>query len=509
MKSFDVIIVGSGIGGLCCGSILSLLGKKVLICEAHSKPGGVAHSFSNKGYNFESGPSLWSGLSKWPSNNPLKQILYLIDEDVDVIKYKEWKVLLPEAYFNLKVGNTGFKEIVRNLRGDLALNEWIKFLKSVEEISRVVNKIPLLSHSIDKNLWDKIKLAKQIIPDFNSLIKLQSGFGEIVDEHLNDPFLRNWTDLLSFLISGMSMYDTNTAAMATLFNEWFDPNCYLEYPKGGSQAVVNALIRGFQKNGGELLLSSKVENIILNNKIASGIRLKNGKEYTSNAVVLNCDIWQSRDLLPNKIVQSWKLNINDIKKCNSFLHIHLGFDASGIKDLPIHTIWVDKWERGITADRNIVVFSVPSVLDPEMAPKGKHILHGYTPANEPWEIWEKLKGDKKSYEIMKEKRCSVFFKALSAFIPDIKERTDIQMLGTPLTHNHFTNTHNGSYGPAISAAKRQFPGCKTPINNLFVCGASAFPGIGIPAVAASGAFAAEAIVGEKVYKKLISKVTKI
>ena len=49
MDKYDVVIVGSGIGGLCCGSILSLSGKKVLICEAHSQPGGVAHSFRRNG----------------------------------------------------------------------------------------------------------------------------------------------------------------------------------------------------------------------------------------------------------------------------------------------------------------------------------------------------------------------------------------------------------------------------------------------------------------------------
>ena len=50
MNNYDVIIVGSGIGGLCCGSLLALSGKKVLISEAHSKPGGVAHSFNLKAF---------------------------------------------------------------------------------------------------------------------------------------------------------------------------------------------------------------------------------------------------------------------------------------------------------------------------------------------------------------------------------------------------------------------------------------------------------------------------
>ena len=46
----------------------------------------------------------------------------------------------------------------------------------------------------------------------------------------------------------MPMQDTNSAAMATLFDEWFKPEAYLEYPKGGSESIVNALINAFRKN---------------------------------------------------------------------------------------------------------------------------------------------------------------------------------------------------------------------------------------------------------------------
>ena len=63
MEKYDVVIVGSGIGGLCCGSILALSGKKVLICEAHTQPGGVAHSFKRNGYTFESGCLLYTSPS--------------------------------------------------------------------------------------------------------------------------------------------------------------------------------------------------------------------------------------------------------------------------------------------------------------------------------------------------------------------------------------------------------------------------------------------------------------
>ena len=59
-------------------------------------------------------------------------------------------------------------------------------------------------------------------------------------------------------------------------------------------------------------------------------------------------------------------------------------------------------------------------------------------------------------------------------------------MGTPVTHSRFLRRHHGSYGPAIRAGQGVFPGPGTPIKQLWCCGDSTFPGIGLPAVAASG-----------------------
>ena len=507
MNKFDVVIVGSGIGGLCCGSILALAGKKVLISEAHSKPGGVAHSFNNKGYTFESGPSLWSGIGKWPTTNPLGLILRLLDEKVDLIKYKGWHVSVPEGEFNLEVGLEPFKKRIHLLRGDKSLKEWDSFVSAIKPLNKLVSEMPLLSSSPESINFSKIiKIAPKLLRNINLLPQLNSGFGDIVDSHLTDTFLRNWIDLLSFLISGMPMHDTNSAAMATLFGEWFEPGAYLEYPKGGSESIVKALVNSFKKNGGELILSSKVQAIDFSKNIASGVTLENGSKFTSKFVVMNTDVWTSRKLIPKELTKNWKQKTENINKCGSFLHIHLGFDASGLQNLPIHAIHVEDWKRGISAERNVVVFSIPSVLDNTMAPKGKHVLHGYTPANEPWEIWQNLKPNDLTYKKLKEERCSIFLKSLRKIIPDIDNRIEIKLLGTPLTHKKFTNTFCGSYGPALSANQGLFPGCKTPVKNLLMCGASTFPGIGIPAVAASGAYAAEQIIGKKEYQSLLKMI---
>jgi phytoene dehydrogenase-like protein len=60
------------------------------------------------------------------------------------------------------------------------------------------------------------------------------------------------------------------------------------------------------------------------------------------------------------------------------------------EDLEIHHIIVKDWEAGVTAQQNVVLISIPSVLDPGLAPPGKHTLHAYLPATEPYELWAGL-----------------------------------------------------------------------------------------------------------------------
>ncbi|MEO1183817.1 MAG: FAD-dependent oxidoreductase, partial [Cyanobacteria bacterium J06636_27] len=61
MKNFDVIVIGSGIGGLTAAALLSRYGKRVVVCESHTVAGGAAHSFRRQGFEFDSGPSFYCG----------------------------------------------------------------------------------------------------------------------------------------------------------------------------------------------------------------------------------------------------------------------------------------------------------------------------------------------------------------------------------------------------------------------------------------------------------------
>ncbi|EOD38967.1 hypothetical protein EMIHUDRAFT_251572 [Emiliania huxleyi CCMP1516] len=80
---YDVVVIGSGMGGLACGALSAEYGSRVAVIESHIKPGGSAHTFTrvHKGgkYSFEVGPSIFEGLNG-PSLNPLRTILDMLGE---------------------------------------------------------------------------------------------------------------------------------------------------------------------------------------------------------------------------------------------------------------------------------------------------------------------------------------------------------------------------------------------------------------------------------------------
>jgi len=310
---------------------------------------------------------------------------------------------------------------------------------------------------------------------------------------------------------------TLSAVMAYMMDDFYKPNAVMDFPKGGSGAIIAALERGVLKNGGKVIRRATVEEILIEGNDAVGVRVKkdgSGDAYNvkADAVVTNTDLWTTMKLIPegkNDAFDEERRKLSEtVPLCKSFVHIHLGIDGKDLpKDIPAQWTIANTWDEPIDSPGNVIVVSMPSLLDPSMAPDGKHVIHAYTAGNEPYEFYEKFRdgNNKEEYELFKEKRAACLWEAIEKEIPDVKERVHVSLVGTPLTHERFNRRHRGTYGPALSAGN-PFPGQTTPIKNLFRCGDSTNPGIGVPAVAASGAMAANAIIELKDHWKLLNKI---
>ncbi|KAL6638706.1 hypothetical protein ACP70R_023817 [Stipagrostis hirtigluma subsp. patula] len=535
----DVVVIGSGLGGLCCAGLLARYGQDVLVLESHDRPGGAAHSFDIKGFNFDSGPSLFSGFqSRGPQANPLAQVLDALGESVPCASYDSWMVYVPEGQFLSRIGPTDFLKDLEAFVGMDAVQEWKKLLDAVIPISAAAMALPPLSIRGDWGVLSTAagRYAPSLFKSFLEMgpqgalgaTKLLRPFSEIVDSlELKNRFVRNWIDLLCFLLAGVKSDGALSAEMILVVRtngsslpsaskpsyamEWYKPGCMLEYPLGGSGAIIDALVRGIEKFGGRLTLRSHVEKILIENGRAVGVKLRSGQVVRAKkAVVSNASMWDTLDLLPPNVVpKSYEDKVKATPQCESFMHLHLGFDEENAReDLGIHHIVVNDWNKGVDGEQNVVLISVPSALGKGLAPPGKHILHAYTPGTEPFSLWEGLDRKSAEYRRLKEERSEVMWKAVElALGPRFsREKCDVKMVGTPLTHKRFLRRNRGTYGPAIKAGEATFPGQATPIPQLFCCGDSTFPGIGVPAVAASGAIVANTLVPVSQHSELLDAV---
>jgi phytoene dehydrogenase-like protein len=526
----DVVIIGSGLGGLCCAATLAYYGLDVLVCESHTLPGGAAHSFSYQGFHFDSGPSLFSGLS-YPSGldqrslltdpriqslsvNPLRQVLDLIEEDVSWLTYDAWGCFVPEGYFRAAVGAEPFLEILRSWRGEAAVAEWQSLQQIMDPLKRASVAIPPLAVRWDWGAW--LTLGR-FLPDIwqqgSRILQLSRPFSDLLSGVIQDPFIRNWLDLLCFMLSGLPAEGTIAAEMAFMFADWYRPGVKLDYPAGGTGSLVKALIRGITKKGGRVQLKAPVKWIQVKkqgwSQWATGVELENGQKIEARlGVVSNASLWDTLKLLPmGSIPPELQKRQSTIPTCRSFMHLHLGIDATALpSDLECHYLVVDDWERGVDAEQNVVAISIPSVLDPTLAPPGKQGIHAYLPATEPYALWQGLDRSSETYQHLKRERSEVLWRGLERIIPDIRQRCELTLVGTPLTHERFLRRYHGTYGPAIPAGRGLFPGSKTPIDRLLCCGDSTFPGIGVPAVAASGLIAAHQFIPVGSHFQLLGRI---
>ena len=266
----------------------------------------------------------------------------------------------------------------------------------------------------------------------------------------------------------------------------------INYPKGGVGVIAEKLVSGLERLGSKIRYKANVKEIIIKNNKAVGVKLIDGEEIFAKTVVSNSTRWDTfginnhNSLVNKELVPKNEYKWSDsYKPSPSFVSLHLGVNQEVIKgDLNCHHIIVEDWKK-LEDEKGVIFISIPTLLDPTLAPEGKHIVHAFTPSS--ISNWENL--SREEYLQKKNEYYEFIIEKISNIIPKLKENVVHKEIGTPKTHKKFLGRFEGSYGP-IPRRKLlgllPMPFNTTNINNLYCVGDSCFPGQGLNAVAFSG-----------------------
>jgi all-trans-retinol 13,14-reductase len=475
---YDVIIVGSGIGGLTCGALLSKRGYKILVLEQHYQVGGYCSSFEREGFIFNSGVEDVSGLWEKGPLTYLLQELGLKKDDLFVRNTKRYifKGEVIDATHTLEE----FIELLSKKFSDEKENISAFFNEAKKAYEECYKEAKIYGTPLPQELIVKVFGEKKLLnyprehPHFYDW--LNKSFKQKLDE-----FFRN-EDLKAFLCAllayvGTTPDKTLASSALTACISYYLHGGY--FTKGGAQNFANALKKVIEINGGKILLKHKVDKILIENGKARGVKVKD-KIFKSSIVVANANAKTTfLELVGEEnLDKEFVKYIKGLKMSPSCFMVFLGLDMD-LSNYPTLIINLDDGYHLL----------INSNADPTLAPKGKASVTLITFAN----YHDFPERGTKEYLQKKKDFAEELIKKAEKVIPNLSKHIIVQDAATPRTFERYTSMPEGAIYAFDQSIGVKRPYFKTPIKGLYLVGASTFPGGGIESVVISGIICANDI----------------
>ena len=512
-EHYDVIIIGSGISGLCCGALLSMQGKKVLILEKHFKIGGYTHTFKRNGFEWDVGIHYIGTVHKKNSfsrrvfdkisNNKLKWSKMSDNYDRMIFPDKSYDFIAPKKNFINKM-----KEYFPDNTKDI--DEYIKLVGDVNKTSIKYFSAKALSGIAEFFLRNY--MSKKFLKYSN--MTTHQGLSSITDNNeLISVLTGQWGDY------GMPPKDSSFVMHCMIANHYFDG---ANYPVGGSRMIAETIVPVIKDNGGEVVKSCGVDKIWIEDGACKGVILESGEKVVSDSVVSSAGVANTitKFLRDEESLDTYKKNLINVKPSSGHACLYIGFDQSA-KELGITdtNLWVypsynhDKNVKNFKENQDnefpVLYMSFASSKDPDWDKNhpGKATMEVIVPSGfEHYEKWaeEPWKKRGEEYEKYKENLSKRIIENVYKHCPHLKDKISYYELSTPLSTRNLANYDMGElYGidhdPKRFRQKWLKP--KTPIKNLYLTGQDILT-VGLAGALASGVLTTSVMLRKNIFKDI-------
>lgn len=470
--TYDAIIIGAGLGGLIAGAKLSKGGKKVLLIEQHSVPGGCATSFKRGDFTMEVGLHEMDGLHK-------KDLKTRIFRDLGVFEKVEF-LKVPEFYRFV------------NDRVDIVVSH------NPDEAKATLNQhFPNEAEAVDAYFN---QIFNDEIGNFYDTDEVGLSVGEFLDSITTNE------DLKLVFLGNLGYYHDDPYSLSLNYYSVAQRSYYTgggNFIKGSSQKLSDYLAAYISENGGEVIMKHSVTDILVENNTAVGVTYiskKKGSESVkayATDIIANAAMQNIADMLPEKLGIELSEQTSKHEIAASLFTMYFGFNK------PLQQLGFNNYSTFIYGDdiktqadirkNNKSDFSTRSYtfvdygqIDSELAPKGKSMSSicciDYT------SDWEGL--SRKEYLAKKEQVAQIFINRLGELIPGVKDAIEYYELGTAKTVKRYILSPGGSvYGFVQTPEKIASEDIKS-IENLHFASAWAKLGGGYSGAIYNGYFCA-------------------
>ncbi len=485
------IIIGAGIAGIATALRLRALGMQVEVFEANDYPGGKLHSFEQKGYRFDAGPSLFTmpelvtELYGLFGEKPHDHFLYsrkttvcnyFWEDGIRFTAHADRAVFVEDASNTFGVEPTVLSAYLDKSQKKYELTAPLFLEKSLHKINTYLSRDTI--NAI-------VKVSEMGI--FKSLNDV--NVAEIKEPHLVQLFNRYAT------YNGSSPYRT-PGIMSMIPHLEMHLGTY--FPKEGMHSITTSLYQLAMRQGVQFNFGQKVDEILLEKKRAIGIRIGNENHF-ADLIASNMDIYSTyKKLLPRT---SHPMRTLEQERSSSAIIFYWGIKKE-FSELDLHNIFFSEnyteefahiFDKKSLFDDPTIYINITSKEKSNDAPEGCE--NWFVMINAPGDYGQDWSG------LVAQARRNIIDKLnrlLQVDLGDIIETEDV--LTPPLIEQRTSSYRGALYGAASNskfAAFLRHPNFSRKLKNLFFVGGSVHPGGGIPLCLLSAKITSELIDAEK------------